>query len=81
MLYARMLDDVLVTAQSQQRRHMRWGGTVHPIVEERVFWLALGIALVAAPDHENRNSRSKLLSEVTAHLGLVRQLVAHDEHL
>ena len=56
-------------------------GTVHPIVEQRVFRLARGVALVAAPDHENRNSWSKLLSEVTAHLGLVGQLVAHDEHL
>ena len=56
-------------------------GTVHPIVEQRVLWLAIGVALVAAPDYENRNCWSKLLGEVTAHLCLCGQLVAHDEHL
>ena len=56
-------------------------GTVHPIIKERVLWLAMRVTLVAAPDDENRNCWSKLLREVTAHLLLVRHFVAHDEHL
>ena len=56
-------------------------GTVHPIVKQRVLWLAMGVALVASPDDENRNCWSELLGEVTAHLLHVRHFVAHDEHL
>ena len=56
-------------------------GTVHPIVEERVLRLARRLALVAAPEDIQRPSRMELVAEVAAHFGLVRALVAHDEHL
>ena len=56
-------------------------GAVHPVVVQRVLGLALGAALVAAPQHESRWRWCELLREVTGHLTLLGQLMTHDEHL
>ena len=56
-------------------------GTVHPIIEERLLRLASRISLVAASQDINWFRRIKLVGKVGGHLGLVRKLVAHDEHL
>ena len=56
-------------------------GKLHPIVEQRLIRVALGLALVAAPYNENRCRWRKLLGEVAARFSLLRPLVTHDEHL
>ena len=54
---------------------------VHPIVEERLLRLALRLALVAPPQDVHWSRRVELVGKVAAHFGLVRALVAHDQHL
>ena len=56
-------------------------GTVHPIVEEGFFGLALRIGFVAAPQREDRLGWIKFVRKIAAHLRLLRLFVAHDEHL
>ena len=56
-------------------------GMVHPIVPERLLRLALRLRLVAASHHIHRSRGVELVAEVAVHLGRVRFLVAHDEHL
>ena len=55
--------------------------TVHPIVEERLLWLALWLRLVAAANDIHWLGRIKFVGKIAVHLGLVRALVAHDQHL
>ena len=55
--------------------------TVHPIVEERLLWLALWLRLVAAANDIHWLGRIKFVGEIAVHLGIVRALVAHDQHL
>ena len=61
--------------------HGRGMGTVHPIVEERLLRLALRLSLVAPSNDIHRSGRMELVAKVAAHLALVRELVAHDQHL
>ena len=56
-------------------------GTVHPVIEERLLRLALRLSLVAPPNHIDRFGRIELVRKVAAHFLLVRELVAHDQHL
>ena len=56
-------------------------GTVHPVIEERLLRLALRLSLVAASNDIHRSGRMELVAKVAAHLALVRELVAHDQHL
>ena len=61
--------------------HGRGMGTVHPIVEERLLRLAHRLSLVAAPHDIHWSRRMELVAKIAAHFGLVRELVAHDQHL
>ena len=61
--------------------HGRGMGTVHPIIEERLLRLAHRLSLVAASQDIHRFRRMELVAKVAVHFGLVRALVAHDEHL
>ena len=56
-------------------------GTVHPIIEERLLRLARRLSVVAASQDIHRSRGMELVAKVAVHFGLVRFLVAHDEHL
>ena len=56
-------------------------GTVHPVVPERLMRLARRLCLVAAAQDIDRFRWKELVPKVAVHCGLVRALVAHDEHL
>ena len=56
-------------------------GTVHPVVQERDLRLAGRRTLVPATDDIDRSRWMELVAEIAAHFGLVRALVAHDQHL
>ena len=56
-------------------------GTVHRIIEELLLRLARRLSLVAASQDMLRSRRMELVAKVAVHFGLVRALVAHDEHL
>ena len=63
------------------RNHGVGMGTVHPIIEERLLRLALGLRLVAASHDKDRSRWMELVRKVAVHLGLVGFLVGHDEDL
>ena len=56
-------------------------GTVQPIIEERLLRPARRLSLVAASQDMLRSRRMELVAKVAVNFGLVRALVAHDEHL